>query len=224
MNVDRGRLVRLLTAVEAAAEAAGWDADPAVHVLYDRGDVEAAALFDTSMAANPALGPPVTDRGGWASQPMLPLGKWATAAGVEPVEAVANFARNVAYAPDDDNVRLLAAYLTRPAVLGFALICETWTVSGGRPDVARAVFGEFGHVADMPGAAEARLVVAQDVAGGRYRVARRRGQRAEVAGEEEEWAGGLTAVVGLLCDAITGAVPADPRARYPTLRQVFGGT
>lgn len=213
--VDEATFGRLLLRIESDVHRGGWEQPPWVFILVDA-DGHPDTAMDMLRFMRTA-GPSIRV-GGLLALTLIAPTYFARTSG-KPWEALRTFALNVAYADHPQPARLREV-LAVPGVIGAAAAANVWGHSD--PQVRdRAIAGEV-HIADAPGAFEARRLTAVTLDGRIRTVTRVRGHKPKLDGNEDDLRGDISTSLRILCDTISGNLPAreDFDSRYPTLAQL----
>jgi hypothetical protein len=159
----------------------GWDGQPELYTLYDATDQQTADVYHRC-----SFGPTIRLEG-YGATPCMPSG----ALHPRPPHALFNLAYNIVDPPHPSAVAILEV-LRQPALLGIALLVETWGNDTMTPEEREA---DPRSLADIPGSVERRILLAA-LPGGVFRLATRtRGMKPRVDDD-------LTDLQGPIVDAL----------------------
>lgn len=181
-DIDPDAIGRLLLRVEADAHRRGWDQPAVLYVLYDARDSETDRVYRHLMGIR---GPAIRVQP-YAAQSAVP----GYALDGNPAHALFRFALNIK-GSDHPIVEAVVGMMRQPGFVGMAFLYEGYARSYGTRE-ERDAEGDV-LFADMPGSVEMRGVLAADIGGIDYLVARSRGEKPVLsrAGDFEEAGGSI---------------------------------
>lgn len=204
MDIDAGRVQRLLQSHEARLHRFGWERSPQLLVLYDTAEPETDRLFRLYRTADPHFH--VTTRvAGYATKAII------TSWPAQPSECLRAMALGLIALGQGIGAPVLEL-LRRPGVLGVGWADEGWTKVGGR-DVVEARIHNNISVRDMPGRKEERILWGLDLQGRLHMVTRARGDRPQIMPRATLFHGGPITMLKMIVAAVTDTVP--PRDEWP---------
>ena len=219
--VDEDLLGWLLQRLEATLHRGDWDTPPRLYVLYDAAADGGATdeVYEGLMAASSRLGPPVR-LGNYAAQMMMHEGVLC-AGGAAPWEGLRTIAMNLAYELHAEPIQRMRAHLTRPGVLGFAVV-TMGLEAHLKGEEARQFFLGKVDLRDRA-SVETRRLIAFDTNRHHYSVDRPQ-WGSPVLLHPDVHGGDIPTSLRILIDAVLGDTPPieEFSIRYPTLSVTHG--